>query len=50
MRASLSGLCQRFVDNRDTVKSAFPWDSTYMHPVCAAIAASTAATNAANST
>lgn len=37
MRASLSGLCNRFIENRNTVKSAFPWDSAYMYPVCAAI-------------
>ncbi len=37
MRPSLSGLCQRFIENRDIVKSAFPWDNTYMFPVCAAI-------------
>lgn len=37
MRASLSGLCSRFIENRDIVKSTFPWDSAYIHPVCAAI-------------
>ncbi len=37
MRASLSGLCGRFIENRDIVKSTFPWDSSYMYPVCAAI-------------
>lgn len=37
MRASLSGLCSRFIENRDIVKAVFPWDSAYMYPVCAAI-------------
>lgn len=37
MRASLSGLCSRFIENRDIVKSAFPWDSAYMYPVCSSI-------------
>lgn len=37
MRPSLSALCSHFIENRDIVKSAFPWDSAYMYPVCAAI-------------
>lgn len=37
MRTTLTGLCSRFIENRDIVKSVFPWDSAYMHPVCAAI-------------
>lgn len=37
MNSSLSGLCRRFIENRDIVKAVFPWDSAYMYPVCAAI-------------
>lgn len=37
MRASLSSLCGSFIENRDIVKSAFAWESTYLYPVCAAI-------------
>ena len=37
MRPSLEALCRLFIENRDTVKSVFAWESSYMHPVCAAI-------------
>lgn len=37
MRASLSALCGRFIENRDIVKGSFVWESGYLHPVCAAI-------------
>ena len=37
MRTSLSALCGSFIENRDIVKSAFPWESSYLSPVCAAI-------------
>ena len=37
MRASLNTLCNRFIENRDIVKSTFAWDSSYMYPICAAI-------------
>ena len=37
MRSTLAGLCSKFIENRDIVKSAFIWDSSYMYPICAAI-------------
>jgi len=37
MRESLQGLCKNFINNRDTVKSAFGWESNYLYPVCAAV-------------
>lgn len=37
MRSSLNTLCNRFIENRDIVKSTFAWDSSYMYPICAAI-------------
>ena len=37
MRASLSALCDSFIENRDIVKSTFAWESAYLYPVCAAI-------------
>ena len=37
MRTSLSALCGSFIENRDIVKSAFAWESSYLYPVCAAI-------------
>ena len=37
MRASLSALCGKFIENRDTIKLAFPWESSYVYPVCAAV-------------
>ena len=35
MKASLQSLCDLFIENRDTLKSAFKWESSYMYPVCA---------------
>ncbi len=37
MRASLHELCKNFINNRDTIKSAFGWESSYLYPVCAAV-------------
>lgn len=35
MKASLQKLCEEFIANRDTVKSAFKWEMDYIYPVCA---------------
>lgn len=37
MRATLEERCQRFIVNRDIIKIAFPMESAYIYPVCAAI-------------
>ena len=37
MRQSLQSLCELFIENRNTVKSVFSWESAYIHPVCAAV-------------
>lgn len=37
MRNTLNTLCENFISNRDTIKSTFSWESTYLYPVCAAI-------------
>ena len=37
MRVSLKGYCDRFIENRDVVKSTFSMESSYLYPVCAAI-------------
>lgn len=37
MRDSLSILCEKFIENRDTMKSAFRWENDYIYPVCAAV-------------
>ncbi len=37
MRNSLKTLCDDFIQNRDTIKRTFGWESTYLYPVCAAI-------------
>ena len=37
MRELLKKTCELFIENRDTIKSAFNYDSAYIHPVCAAI-------------
>lgn len=37
MRASLAALCGSFIQNRDIIKGAFPWESAYLHPLCAAV-------------
>ena len=36
MRPELLTFCENFIKNRDSVKSAFPFESSYMFPVCAA--------------
>lgn len=35
MRAALQTLCDQFIQNRNTIKAAFKWSSSYMIPVCA---------------
>lgn len=37
MREALALLCQNFIGNRNTIKSAFGWESQYIYPVCASI-------------
>ena len=37
MRNSLNTICNSFIANRDTIKSTYVWDSSYMYPVAAAI-------------
>lgn len=37
MRNNLSTLCKNFIENRDTIKETFGWESTYLYPVCASI-------------
>ncbi len=37
MRDSLLEVCTSYSRNKEVVRSAFPFDSSYMHPVCAAI-------------
>lgn len=37
MRDSLKKLCDDFIQNRDTIKRTFGWESSYLYPVCAAI-------------
>lgn len=37
MRESLHELCKNFINNRDTIMSAFGWESGYLYPVCAAV-------------
>ena len=37
MRPTVSELCEKFIENRDKIKSAFIWESSYLYPVCAAI-------------
>ena len=36
MKPILSELCTAFIQNRDTLKDTFRWESAYMIPVCAA--------------
>ena len=38
MRDSLRTLCDQFIQNRDIMKKVFAMDSSYIYPVCAAIA------------
>lgn len=37
MRSSLSTLCNSFIENRDTIKETFFWNSSYLYPVSAAV-------------
>lgn len=37
MRASLHGLCENFINNRNTIKSTFGWENNYLYPVCAVV-------------
>ena len=37
MNITLQTLCEDFIRNRDTVKAAFRWESSYIYPVCASI-------------
>ncbi|MBQ2273836.1 MAG: DUF4003 domain-containing protein [Clostridia bacterium] len=37
MEQNLLNLCEKYLQNRDTVKQAFPWESSYFYPVCASI-------------
>jgi len=37
MNSALLTLCERFIADRDTVKSTFALESSYLYPVCAAI-------------
>ena len=37
MRETLKETCRRFIENRDTLKSAYKWENNYIYPVCAAV-------------
>ena len=37
MNTELLTLCEKFIENRDVVKSAFSFESSYMYPICASI-------------
>ncbi|MBQ8410013.1 MAG: DUF4003 domain-containing protein [Clostridia bacterium] len=37
MNEGLMARCELFVENRDAMKAAFPWESSYFYPVCAAL-------------
>lgn len=37
MTPELLSLCQRFIENRNVIKAAFPMESSYMYPVCATV-------------
>ena len=37
MREALLEQCDSFIENRDIVRAAFKMESSYMHPICAAI-------------
>lgn len=37
MRDNLSLLCEKFIENREIIRTVFHWESTYIYPVCAAI-------------
>ena len=34
MKDSLRQICEDFIANRDVMKEAFKWDSSYLYPVC----------------
>lgn len=37
MKATLKARCDRFIENRDVVKSCFGMESTYLYPICAGV-------------
>lgn len=37
MNEKLKTICERFIADRDLLKSTFPWDNIYIIPVCAAL-------------
>ena len=37
MNSSLLQRCELFITNRNTIKETFPWDGSYMYPLCASI-------------
>ena len=34
MKDSLRKICEDFIANRDVMREAFKWDSSYLYPVC----------------
>lgn len=39
MKPELQKRCELFIENRDTIKLAFGWESTYIYPLCAGLCA-----------
>ena len=37
LRSSLNALCRSFIENKETIRDTFPWDSVYLYPVCGAV-------------
>lgn len=37
MKESIESLCISLAENRKIIKSAFPWDNSYIYPICAEI-------------
>ena len=37
MTETLQKRCELFIQNRNAIKSAFGWESTYIYPICAEI-------------
>mgnify|MGYP000011542028 FL=1 len=37
LRSSLDALCRSFIENKETIRDTFPWDSVYLYPVCGAV-------------
>ncbi|MBN7772303.1 DUF4003 family protein [Clostridium aminobutyricum] len=37
MRNTLSTLCENFIENRETIKATFRWESTELYSICAAL-------------